>query len=84
MVRANLNRKDSDPNLQVSPRRPRSLVPNREVVVTRSLVPNREVVVTDSDEEEEQEQAQLAMVVPVVKKTLINYRGRNAALTSMM
>ena len=42
------------------------------------------MVTTDSDEEEEQEQGQLAMVVPVVKKTLIIYRGRNASLSSMM
>ena len=55
-----------------------------KIIATRSLVPNSEVVVTDSNEEEEQEQAQLAMVVPVVKETLINYRGRNAALSSVM
>ena len=41
-------------------------------------------MVTDSNEEEEQEQAQLAMVVPVVKKTLINYRGKHAAFSTMM
>jgi hypothetical protein len=50
-----------------------------------SLVPNREIKVTDSNEEqEEEEQAQLAMVVPVVKKILTIYRGRNASLSSMM
>jgi hypothetical protein len=56
-----------------------------KIIATRSLVPNREVEMTDSDEEqEEEEQAQLAMIVPVVKKILPNYRGRNASLSSMM
>jgi hypothetical protein len=55
------------------------------IIASRSLVPNREVEVTDTDEEpEEEEQAQLAMIVPVIKKTLTNYRGRNASLSSMM
>jgi hypothetical protein len=55
------------------------------IIASRSLVPNREIEVTDTDEEpEEEEQAQLAMIVPVVKKTLTNYQGRNASLSSMM
>ncbi len=42
-------------------------------------------MVTDSDEEqEEKEQAQLAVVVPVVKKILTNYSGRNASLSSIL
>jgi hypothetical protein len=56
-----------------------------KIKATRSLVQNREVEMTDSDEEqEEEEQAQLAMIVPVVKKTLTNFRGRNAYLSSIM
>ncbi len=56
-----------------------------KIIATRSLVPSREVEMTDSDEEQvEEEQAQLAMIVPVVKKILPNYRGRNASLSSMM
>ena len=56
-----------------------------KIIATRSLVPNREVEMTDSNEEqEEEEQAQLAMIVPVVKKILPNYRGRNASLSSIM
>jgi hypothetical protein len=56
-----------------------------KIIATRSLVQNREVEETDSDEEqEEEEQAQFAMIVPVVKKILINYRGRSASLSSMM
>ena len=34
--------------------------------------------------QEEDLQTQLAMVVPVVKKTRINYRERNALLSSIM
>ena len=41
-------------------------------------------MLSDSDGEEEDQQAHLAMVVPVVKKTRINYRERNALLSSIM